>query len=320
MEETRPGFGLRLRHGCEYAAVSAVSAVVKLLPRPWALGVGAAIGQIGWWTGIRRSKVLAHISHAMPDAGSAEQRRTAARAARNFGRTVTEFLRFSGRDRQRVLDLVQIEGLEVVHEALARGRGAVLVTGHLGAWALYVTALGAAGIASALLVGVQRNARVNELILGIPGDAVQFISKSKSAPREILRALRQNKVIVMVADHYSSEQRVFVPFLGKKAFTLPLPGALVAKHRIPLLCMAGHRVADGTHRLRITSIPVPDDLEGDALRLEVAVRCNQALGEAIRRCPEQYFWYHDRWKVRSKIEPRLTAEVEESAAATQKST
>ena len=201
MEETRLGFGLRLRHGCEYAAVAAVSALVKLLPRRWALGVGAAIGRLGWWTGIRRAKVLSHIALAMPDSDSAEQRRTAALAARNFGRTVTEFLRFSGRDRQRVLELVRIEGLEVVHEALASGRGAVLVTGHLGAWALYVTALGAAGIPSALLVGVQRNARVNELILGIPGDAVQFISKSKSAPREILKALRQNNVIVMVADH-----------------------------------------------------------------------------------------------------------------------
>ncbi|NJL29967.1 MAG: hypothetical protein HC897_19770 [Thermoanaerobaculia bacterium] len=94
---------------------------------------------------------------------------------------------------------------------------------------------------SALLVGVQRNPKVNELILGIPGDAVQFISKAKSSPRDILKALAAGKVIVMVADHYSSEQKVFVPFLGRPAFTLPLPGSLVARHRLPLFAMTGHR-------------------------------------------------------------------------------
>lgn len=306
MTAEAPGFWLRLRHGGEFAALWLLGGGVKLMPRRWALALGAAIGQLGWWTGIRRRKVLQSIALALPLASDGERRGAAARAARNFGRTVIEFLRFSGRDRRRILELVEVRGLDSVRQALAAGRGAVLVTGHLGAWALYVTALGASGVASALLVGVQRNARVNELILGIPGDAVQFISKSKSAPREILKALRQNKVIVMVADHYSSEQKVYVPFLGKKAFTLPLPGALVAKHHLPLLCMTGHRIEGGRHHLDIAPIPLPEGLEGDTLRLEVALRCNEALGEAIRTFPEQYFWYHDRWKVRSKIKPRLT--------------
>jgi len=299
----------RLRHALEYAAVAALAAVLRALPRRLALELCAAIGQLGWWTRLHRRRVIGNLTRALPAASPAERRRVGARAARNFGRTVAEFLRFAGADREKVLELVEIEGLDVVREALAEGKGAVVVTGHLGAWALYVTALGAAGIPSALLVGVQTNPWVDELILSIPGDAVQFISKAKTAPREILKALRAGKVIVMVADHYSSDQQVYVPFLGHPAFTLPLPGSLVARHRVPLLSMAGHREPGGRHRLEIDRIELPEMNDVDALRLEVAVRFNQRLGEAVLRHPDQYFWYHGRWKVRQReAGPRLVAE------------
>jgi len=308
MSARTPGRLLRLRHALEYAAVAALAVVLKALPRRLALALGAAIGQLGWWARIRRRLVLANLARALPEAADAERRRVGARAARNFGRTVAEFLRFAGADRERVLELVEIEGLDVLREALAEGRGAVVVTGHLGAWALYVTALGAAGIPSALLVGVQTNRRVDELILSIPGGAVQFISKAKTAPREILKALRANKAIVMVADHYSSDQQVYVPFLGHPAFTLPLPGSLVARHRLPLLAMAGHRTSGGRHRLELGRIELPAAGDVDALRLEVAARFNQRLGEAVLRHPDQYFWYHGRWKVRPRESPpRLVA-------------
>lgn len=311
MSRNPPSPLLRVRHGIEYAVVASIGAVLKVLPRSAALAVGAAIGQLGWWTRLRRGLVLRNLAQALPDASPKERRRIGARAARNFGRTASEFLRFSGAERRRVLELVQIEGLDDLKTALEEKRGAVVVTGHLGAWALYVTALAAAGIDAALLVGVQTNPKVDEMILSIPGGAVQFISKSKSSPRDILKALRANKVIVMVADHYSSEQKVYVPFLGRNAFTLPLPGALVAKHRLPLFLMAGHRVSVGGHRLDFVRIELPE-LEGDALRVEVAVRCNASLGEAVLRHPDQYFWYHDRWKVRKKsFAPKLTVESQE---------
>ena len=290
----------RLRHGLEFALLTAVSALFKAVPRRLALSLGAALGQVGWWTRLRRRLVLANIEQALPGLSPREHRRLAAAAARNFGRTVAEFLRFAGSDRRRVLQLVEIEGLEVLTEAVEDGRGAVLVTAHLGAWALYVTALGAAGLPVALLVGVQRNPRVDRLILSIPGDAAQFISKGKLAPRQVLTALREGRVIVMVADHYSSDQKVSAPFLGRSAFTLPLPGSLVARHKVPLLGMAGHRLPCGRHRLEVKEIAVTDLADVAAQRQEVAVCCNRFLGDAVLEHPDQYFWYHDRWKRRSR--------------------
>ncbi len=288
-----------MRDRSEYLALSAVAFLLRLLPWRFALALGATILDVSWWLGIRRRLVLRNLGAAFPALSIDSRRRLGRRAARNFGRTVTEFLRFAGRDRRRMLERIEIEGLEELRAALAGGAGALVVTGHLGSWALYVTALAKSGIPSALLVGKQRNALVDAMILGIPGEAVRFISKGKYAPRHVLEALNEGRVVVMVADHYASSETVWAPFLGRPASTLPLPGALLERRRLPLFVMTGIRDAANGHRLRIARLSVDPRLDGEALRLEVACRCNAALGEAITETPEQYFWYHDRWKFRS---------------------
>lgn len=295
-----------LRNRLEMTAFRLVTWPIRLLSRRAALGFGAVLGRVSWKLGVRRGRVLASLRQALPEAGPAEHRRIGEAAAAHVGRTVAEFLRFAGEDRRRVDALVALEGLEPLRQLLAKRErgGALVVTGHLGAWALYVTALAAAGIPAALLVGKQRNPYVDELILGIPGDAVRFISKGRSAPRHLLASLQEGRVVVMVADHYSSAESVWAPFLGRSASTLPLPGTLVERYGLPLFLMVGRRQEDGTHRVHLRELAVPEDLEGDALRHEVAVLCNRELGRAILEQPEQYWWYHARWKVRGVYRKR----------------
>ena len=289
-----------LAHLVQIGALRLVALPIRLLPRRAALELGAWIGRLGWWTGIRRSVALANLKQAFPDLTDDERLDLARTASINFGRTVAEFLRFAGRDRLRVGELVEIEGLEALKRDLEDGEGgALVVTAHLGSWALYVTALAASGVPSSLLVGQQTNPYVDRLILGIPGDAVRFISKSKQAPRRILGSLSEGHAVVMVADHYTSSEAVWAPFLGRTASTLPLPGALVAKRQLPLYVLRGTRIEGGRHRVVLRPVEIPD-LSGDELRLTVAERCNEALGQEILDCPEQYWWYHERFKVRGK--------------------
>lgn len=300
---------MRARHVLEYGALLAFAAVCRALPRPLALAAGAAVGQLGWWLRLRRRLVLGNLAIALPHLDARDRRRLAARAARNFGRTVVEFVRFAGRDRRRVGDLVTFDGLEHLREALAGGQGAIVVTAHLGSWALYVTALAAAGIPSALLVGRQHNAHVDRFILAIPGDAVRFISKGRTAPRGVLQSLREGRAVVMVADQDAGPHGVVAPFLGRPASTLPLPAAVVARHGTPLVLMTGHRGGAGRHRVVVSRLEAGDD---------VTAAFNRALGEAVRTAPEHYFWYHRRWRDHGARQPRgssTTAAASAPAAA-----
>ncbi|MDD5562197.1 MAG: lysophospholipid acyltransferase family protein [Thermoanaerobaculaceae bacterium] len=282
------------RHHLEYAGVAALAAMMRALPRGAALAAGAALGELGWLASIRRGVVAANLAQALPLVSPRERRRIGARAARNFGRTVAEFVRFAGGDRDRVGELVALEGLGELRAAAAAG-GAIVVTAHLGAWALYVTALAAAGVPSALLVGRQHNPKVQRFILAIPGGAVRFVAKSKAAPREILRCLQERRAVVMVADHRAGRSGIPAPFLGRVGSTLPLPAAIAARHGTPLFVLAGRRVAGGRHRVTIARLPVGAAGSDETRRLAIAAACNEALGRAIVSCPDQYFWYHRRW-------------------------
>jgi KDO2-lipid IV(A) lauroyltransferase len=286
---------MRARYHLEYGSVLALAALLRAVPRGTALAVGAALGQLGWWLRIRRSLVLANLAQAFPAKTAGERRHTAARAARNFGRTVAEFVRFAGSDRWRVGELVRLEGLDELRATLRSGSGAIIVTAHLGAWALYVTALAAADIRSALLVGRQHNPKVQRFILGIPGEAVHFVPKSKGAPRDILRCLREGLAVVMVADHRAGRHGELAPFLGRTASTLALPGAISARHGTPVFLMAGRRVSQGRHLVTVSRLAAPAEGDEDVRRHAITVACNEALGYAILACPEQYFWYHRRW-------------------------
>jgi KDO2-lipid IV(A) lauroyltransferase len=236
------------------------------------------------------------LAKAFPQLSQPARVSLAAAAARNFGRTVAEFVRFAGRDRLRVGELVELQGLEALQQALAQGQGAILVTAHLGAWALYVTALAARGVSAALLVGRQHNPYVDRFILAIPGDAVRFISKGRTAPREILKCLQEGRAVVMVADQDAGKRGIFAPFFGQVVSTLPLPAALAAKYGTPLFLLVGHRVAKGRHQVFLRPLPSPAGESEEARRQKIAALCNEALQEAISTYPDQYFWYHRRFR------------------------
>ena len=286
---------MRARHHLEYAALAGLAGLCRLVPRRVALAVGAAVGELGWLLRIRRALVLANIAQAMPELPARDASRLAARAARNFGRSVVEIVRVAGRDRTRLHGIVAFSGLDELRAAAAEG-GAIVVTPHLGPWGLYITALSTSGVPAALLAGRQHNPKVDEFILGIPGTVVRMISKGPAAPREVLRCLHEGRAVMMVADQDAGPRGDMVQLLGRTASTLPLPAAIVARHGTPLFALAGHRTASGRHEVRLWRLAAPAAGTEQERRLALTATVNRAFGEAIRAHPEQYFWYHRRWR------------------------
>lgn len=287
---------MKFRHWIEYGFALGFCKLLCLLPRAVALEFGAALGSLAWLLGLRKKLILQNLQRVFPELSEAEKQQLALESVRNFGRTVAEYGRLNGNDQNRIGDFVEVEGGEALQSALDEGRGALVVTGHLGSWALYMGALQLIDVSPALLVGRHHNVKFDQLILNIPGKNVQFISKGPTAPRHVLKCLKENRAVVMVADQHSS-MGLASPFLGHPAMTLALPGAIIAKHQVPLFLLDGYRVAGGKHKMALREIEITAGLEGDVLRQEVTDRCNEAIGSTVLAHPEQYFWYHKRWRI-----------------------
>ncbi len=258
------------------------------------------MGWFGWTIRMRRDLALSNIAKARPEASEAELKKIGKQAAKNFGRTIAEFIRYGIKDRDDLLDVVKIKNLDLVSEALAKGNGAILLTGHFGAWAIYFATIAMSDIPLSLLVGKQHNPKVDEFIHKIPGDRVEFISKGRTAIKVILEKLRAGRAVVMVADQHAGPGGLAVPFLGKNASTLPLPGSISVKYDIPVFTMSGHRNEDGSHTVTISKLPVPDCDSVNEKKIAVIKTYNEELGKVVCEHPEQYFWYHRRWREESE--------------------
>ncbi|MDQ8198082.1 hypothetical protein QEH56_07990 [Pelagicoccus enzymogenes] len=291
---------MRLSHKIQYLALVSLARFICAIPRSWALNLGSAIGWFGWVTGMRRRLVLSNIANARPEASESELKQIGKQAAKNFGRTIAEFIRYGIKDRDQVPQLVKIENLELVADALAKGNGAILLTGHFGAWAIYFAAIAMRDIPLSLLVGKQHNAKVDAFIHKIPGDRVEFITKGRTAIKVILEKLKAGRAVVMVADQHAGAGGIVVPFLGKNASTLPLPGSFSVKYNAPVFMMSGRREADGSHTVTISELPIPERETPNEKKVAVVEAYNEALGKVIADNPEQYFWYHRRWREESE--------------------
>ncbi|MDQ8205146.1 hypothetical protein [Pelagicoccus sp. SDUM812003] len=291
---------MRFSHRIQYCSLIAFTWLLCRLPYRWALGVGSAIGRLGWALGVRKRLVLENLARAMPDASQPERRRVAALAARNFGRTITEFIRLGIKDRHRIPELVKIRGLEPLRQALADGKGAILLTGHQGSWAIYFAAIAFEGIPLSLLVGKQHNQKVDAFIHRIPGDRVEFISKGRLAIKKILSKLNEGRAVVMVADQHAGKAGIMVPFLGEETPTLALPGSFAVKYDVPVFVMHGFREENDRHQVEIFPLRPSGPSESKDPKTEIVRRYNEEMGAIVKTRPEQYFWYHRRWRPEDK--------------------
>jgi len=287
---------MRISREVEYLALSCFAACICLLPRKAALFIGSAIGRLGWALGIRRELVLSNIAKARPEARRDELKSIGQSAAMNFGKTAVEFIRFRGRDRQQIKELVSVEGIEYLRSALQKGKGAILLTAHFGAWALYFAAIATRGVKLSLLVGKQHNDKVDRFIHGISGSDVELISKGRSAVRTILQRLQKGHAVVVVADQHAGEGGLPVPFLGETASTLPLPASFAVKYSVPTLTIMGQRVEKGRHLARIAPLQYTQPESEKKQKYEILAQYNQEIGKIVSKYPEQYFWYHRRWR------------------------
>jgi len=301
-----------LRHSAEYALFRAATAVLLGLPEGVALRAGAALG---WFAGtvlrIRRGVVSRNLRRAFPDRGASWRRRVARASYAHLGREAVAMLRMAGLDREGVMARTDVEGLEAFRAALAEGRGLVLVTGHLGSWEVGGAALSAREIPVVAVAKPMANRRFDADLIATRERLGMEVVDTGAAPKRVLRALQEGRVVALVADQNAGANGLFVPFFGEVASTHRGPALFAVRSGAPVFVGTCVALPGGRHRYRVVleRVHAPDtgDAERDVLRLTEAHTA--LLEEAVRRAPEQYFWQHKRWKTRPTPEPASAAPV-----------
>lgn len=285
-------------HRVEYGLARTLETAVSTLPEGAADAFGRRVGRMVHALGIRRKVVEENLRLAFPEHDEAWIRRTTLATYEHLGRESAAILRLSRLDRQAIVDRTVPVGWEAMEGALAEGRGVMLVTGHYGNWEIAAATVASRGIPIAAIVRRQGNrlvdARLDQLRRNL---GVETITQ-REAPSRVPRLLRKNAVIGIVGDQDARRAGVFVPFFGRPASTHRGPALFGLKLNAAVMACVARRLPGPGVRYEVSGSRVDvartGDLEADvnAVTAELAAR----LEAEIRKAPEQYFWFHRRWK------------------------
>jgi Kdo2-lipid IVA lauroyltransferase/acyltransferase len=292
-------------HRVEYALARTLEAAVSALPERAADGVGRRIGRAVHRLGIRRKVVEENLRLAFPEQPAEWIHRTSIAAYEHLGREAAAILRLSKLDRQAIVDRTVPVGWDDLEAALAQGKGLMLVTGHYGNWEIAAATVASRGVPIAAIVRRQGNRLVDERLNGLRARLGVEVITQREAPSRVPRLLRKNAVIGIVGDQDARRAGVFVPFFGRPASTHRGPAVFALKLGAPVFACVARRLPGAAVRYEVSGGPVPvertGDLEADVTAL--TARLAAALEAEVRKAPEQYFWFHRRWKSKPKSEP-----------------
>lgn len=291
----------QIKNDIIYVLIKSLIFIIENLPRRMALRVAGMMGEIAAMLDIRERKLAEeNLRRAYGDKWNDIKIRLVAREcfvkmALNAA-DVIQSRNWTAGDLEKIVD---VNGVEHFDRAFERGKGVIVITGHignfelLGAWFAAVKKIPVSAIGRRLYddrldqLVVQNRQRFG--IENIPTDA---------PAKAVFSALKAGRMLGVLIDLDSSKiAGEFVPFFGIPARTASGPIVIGRRTASPVVPMAMFRTEDDRFKIRILpsiDIPRTEDKEADVLK--ALTQCNRALEELINLDPTQWAWIHDRWK------------------------
>jgi KDO2-lipid IV(A) lauroyltransferase len=269
--------------------------LLALLPYPLLLQIGRLMGRVLYHASPDRREIArVNLRLCFPKMDDPARERLLRANFESLGIAVCETaMAFFWSDR-RLAPLAHVEGLEHLREALALGKGVILLTCHM-------THLEVSGHLLALQEKISLMYRLHKNPL-----MDQAIRESRAARahdtversdvRAMIRELKRGHAVWYAPDqnYGGTTQVVFVPFFGVPALTVTTTARLAQMTGAAVVPFFPLRLADGSgYRIRLlpalAGFPSADEA-ADTLRV------NMLVEDAVRASPEQYLWVHRRFK------------------------
>jgi Kdo2-lipid IVA lauroyltransferase/acyltransferase len=278
--------------------VAAVSAIVRLLPPPAVRAAGSALGHFVFLLdGFHRRIALTNIARALPSKPLQERRAVIRGAFSHFGSVLLELLKLGTLEKRDLLALLDCEGEERVRQALAKGNGVLLFTGHFGYWEVGAMALALRVQPISVMARPLDNPYLHDMLERIRTRLGNSVIYRQGSIRKVLQALAANRgVAILIDQHLHTPDAVYVDFFSRPAATTNALAALALRTGAPVIPAFILPLPRGRYRVIFEHAvePPPPDAT-DAVR-EFTQRCTDVLEMYIRRHPDLWLWMHRRWR------------------------
>jgi KDO2-lipid IV(A) lauroyltransferase len=260
----------------------------------------------------RKHRRIARINLgiAFPEMGDAEADRIIRSCYRQMGTSAAEFVHLPKMDAAYIREHFKIEGAEHIRESLeVRNQPAMGMTGHFGNWELLSHVLGARTKPIAFIVRPLKSEILDRIVTERRECVGNIVIRKADSAKEVMKILRRRIFVgILIDQNVDRNKGILVDFFTRKAYTTfgiaRLALAMNAAIHPAFIFRDPARKFD--HLLRFGP---PIAIDPAAPREEevarVTRRCNEELEKAIREAPDQWMWFHRRWKTRPEGEPAI---------------
>ncbi|WP_420233597.1 lysophospholipid acyltransferase [Pseudomonas sp. ABY48] len=276
-----------------------------LLPWGAVQAVGSAIGWLMWKLPNRsRDVVRINLAKCFPEMDPAERERLVGQSLKDIGKSLTESACAWIWPAQRSIDLVrEVEGLEVLKEALASGKGVVGITSHLGNWEV-LNHFYCSQCKPIIFYRPPKLKAVDELL---QKQRVQLGNKVAASTKEgilsVIKEVRKGGQVGIPADPEPSESAgIFVPFFATQALTSKFVPNMLAGGKAVGVFLHALRLPDGSG-YKVILEAAPEAMYSTDTETACAAM-SQVVERYVRAYPSQYMWSMKRFKKRPPGEAR----------------
>jgi Kdo2-lipid IVA lauroyltransferase/acyltransferase len=288
-----------LAHRAEFYAMRATIMALGALSWDRAAAIGEKLGLLGYRPlGIRKRVVERQIAAAFPELSPEGVKNLARESYRHLGRSSIETALLASIGKEGLLRLVEtVEGWEIIEEERSRGRGLVLVSGHMGNWELSGAYLAARGIPLDAIARGMANPLFDSWINKGREELGMTVVHDSEAVRRTPRSLRAGRAVGFIADQgVLGLASTFVPFFGRPAKTPRGAAVFALRFEVPVIFVVALRKPNGRYRIVIERVEIAGTGDRDKDVDAIVARYTELLEKWVRVAPEQYFWQHRRWK------------------------
>jgi KDO2-lipid IV(A) lauroyltransferase len=209
---------------------------------------------------------------------------------------------------QNTRDWMRTEGLEHYLAAQTRGKGVLIVTGHLGAWELSSFYHSLMGYPMGMVIRRLDNRRLDDFVNGIRCLHGNWVIHKDDFGRSLLTSMHAGQTVGILMDtNMTPPQGSFVKFFGIDACTAT--GLAHVARKTGAAVLPGFMLWEQVEKKYVlhfgTEIEIPHTADVAADILAGTQLCTNAIESWIRRYPDQWLWIHRRWKTRPTGEPAL---------------
>jgi KDO2-lipid IV(A) lauroyltransferase len=228
---------------------------------------------------------------AFPDKSSSWYLKTAKDSYKFF---ISNFVQFLALPKSFLKSTVTIKGQNLLNMTLDEKKGIIFVSGHFGAWEVLSAWLGTNNYPTTGVAMKQKNRGSDRYFLEQRGQFGMKHIYRKSSFDNMYKILEQKEILILVSDQDAKKRGVFVKFFNQQTSTPKGAARFHLESGAPIIFTICYQNKPNDYTIEFHSVKI-----GPGSTIEsITQSYTSLLEEYVHRFPEQYFWWHRRWKTK----------------------